>query len=127
MTLFPLVRFRFIALFLGPGKKPYFFMAKTVGSFSQNRDFPCFFPEHKNRRKRGNFTKSVIYRGQKSKKLPWHCVTGTFLDGCFKLTRFSFFSFLFFFSYYYYLCRTLMMALTAVHKVPEYTIKCGAD
>ena len=29
-----------------------------------------FFPEHKNREKRGNFTKSVIYRDQKSKKLP---------------------------------------------------------
>ena len=73
-----------------------------------------FFPEQKNREKRGNFTKSVIYRDQKSKKLPndrhneravvriliengakisdnsalaWHCVTGTFLDGCFKLTN----------------------------------------
>ena len=42
-------------------------MAKTVGSFSQNSDF---FPEHKNREKWGNFTKSVIYRDQKSKKLP---------------------------------------------------------
>ena len=42
-------------------------MAKTVGSFSQNRDF---YSEHKNREKRGNFTKFVIYRDQKSKKLP---------------------------------------------------------
>ena len=47
-------------------------MAKTVGSFNFlktviSRDF---FPEHKNREKRGNFTKSVIYRDQKSKKLP---------------------------------------------------------
>ena len=60
--------------------------------------------------------KSVIYRDQKSKKLPndrhnersvvrifiengaeisdnsvlaWHCATGTFLNGCFKLTRLS--------------------------------------
>ena len=75
-----------------------------------------FFPEHKNREKRGNFTKSVIYCDQKSKKLPndrpneravvriliengteisdnsalaWHCITGIFLDGCFKLTRLS--------------------------------------
>ena len=91
-------------------------MAKTVGSFSRNRDF---FPEHKNREKQGNFTKSVIYSEQKSKKLPydrhneravvriliengaeisdisalaWHCVAGIFLDGCFnmfKLTRLS--------------------------------------
>ena len=73
-----------------------------------------FFPEHRKREKRGNFTKSVIYRDQKSKKIPndrhneravvriliengaeisdisaWHCVTGIFLDGCFKLTRLS--------------------------------------
>ena len=62
---------------------------------------------YENREKRGNFTKSEIYRDQKSKKLPndrhneravvsiliengaeisnnysalaWHCVTGTFL------------------------------------------------
>ena len=88
-------------------------MAKTVGSFSRNRDF---FPEHKNRGKQENFTKSVIYRDQKSKKLPndrhneravvriliengaeisalaWHCVAGIFLDGrfnMFKLTRLS--------------------------------------
>ena len=65
-------------------------------------------------KKGGNFTKSVIYRDQKSKKLPndrhneravvkiliendaeiddnsalaWHCVMGTFLGGSFKLTR----------------------------------------
>ena len=67
-------------------------------------------------KKRENFTKSVIYRDQKSKKFPhdrhneravariliengaeisnksalaWHYVTGTFLDGFFKLTRLS--------------------------------------
>ena len=53
---------------LGPGKKKHdFSWKKTLGSFSQNRDF---FPEHKNREKRGYFTKSMIYRDQKSKKLP---------------------------------------------------------
>ena len=43
-------------------------MAKTVWSFKTviSGDF---FPEHKNREKRWNFTKSVIYRDQKSKKL----------------------------------------------------------
>ena len=29
-----------------------------------------FFPEHKNHDKLGNFTKSVIYRDQKSEKIP---------------------------------------------------------
>ena len=96
-----------------PRKKCNFSMAKTVGSFSQNHDF---FPEHTNRENWGNFTKSVIYRDQKSKKLPndwhneravvriliengaeisensalaWHCTPCTFLDGCFELTRLS--------------------------------------
>ena len=100
--------------FIGrPRKKAWFFMAKTMGSFSRIRDF---FPEDKNHEKQGNFAKSVIYRDQKSKKLPsdrhneravvriliengaeisgnsalaWHCVRGIFLDGCFKLTRLS--------------------------------------
>ena len=70
-----------------------------------------FFPEHKTLKKRRNFTNSVIYHDQKFKKPPndrhnelevariliendvkisnscalaLHCVTGTFLDGCFK-------------------------------------------
>ena len=43
------------------------FHGKNRGVISQNRDF---FLEHKNREKRGNFTKSVIYHDQKSKKLP---------------------------------------------------------
>ena len=85
-------------------------MAKPWGHFLKTVISRGFFPEHKNREKRENFTKSVIYRDQKSKKLPndrhnkravvriliengaeisnnralaWHCVTGTFLDGFF--------------------------------------------
>ena len=45
-------------------------MAKTLGSFSKNRDFPWFLSlTQKKRKKHVNFTKSVVYRDQKSKKL----------------------------------------------------------
>ena len=99
--------------YVGPGKKREFSWQKPWGHFLKTVNFPS---EHKNREKRGNFTKSVIYRDQKSKKLPndrpnepvvvriliengakisehsalaWHCVTGIFLGSCFKLTRLS--------------------------------------
>ena len=101
-------------LCLGPGKKRDFSCQKPWENFLKTVIFHDFFPEHKNREKRGNFTKSVIYRDQKSKKRPndwhneravvrilienrieisdnsalaWHCVTCIFLDRCFKLTR----------------------------------------
>ena len=99
-----------------PWKKTWFFMAKTVGAFSQNCDFPWFLSwTQKPWKRRGNFTKSVIYRDQKSKKLPndrhnervvvriliengseisdniciGMALRPIFLDGCFKLTRLS--------------------------------------
>ena len=102
--------------YVGPGKKRDFSWQKPWGHFLKTVISRNFFPEHKNREKRGNFTKCVIYRDQKSKKLPndrhneravvkisiensaeisehsalaWHCVTGIFLGGCFKLTRLS--------------------------------------
>ena len=67
------------------------FHGKNRGAFSQNRDSCDFFPEHKNREKRGNFTKSLIYRDQKFKKLPndffWMAVLSLlalFYDPCFQ-------------------------------------------
>ena len=42
-------------------------MTKIVWSFSENL---VFFPEHKNHEKRINLAKSVIYRDQKSNKVP---------------------------------------------------------
>ena len=109
--------YAYIWAWLGPGKKRDFSGQKPWGHFLKTAISRDFFPEHKNREKGGNFTKPVIYRDQKSKKLPndrhneravvwiliengaeisdnsalaWHCVTGTFFDGCFKLTRLSF-------------------------------------
>ena len=109
MTILILYFLRFGAIEILTGdfswQKPWGHFLKTVISSD-------FFPEHKNREKRWNFTKSVIYRDQKSKKLPndrqneravvrilieisdnsvlaWHCVTVIILDGCFKLTCLS--------------------------------------
>ena len=42
-------------------------MEKPWGHFLKTVISSDFFPEHKNREKRGNFTKSVIYPDQKSK------------------------------------------------------------
>ena len=97
-----------------PWKKRDFSCQKPWGHFLKTVISRDFFPEHKNREKRDNFTKSMIYCHQKSKKRPndrhneravvriliengteisdnsalaWHCVPCIFLDGCFKLTR----------------------------------------
>ena len=100
-------------LYLGNGKKKRnFSWQKPWGHFLKTVASRDFFTEHKIRENWGNFTKSVIYHDQKSKKLPndrhneraavriliqngteisdnsalaWHCATCTFLDGCFKL------------------------------------------
>ena len=88
------------------------FHGKNRGDFLKTVISRDFFPEHKNREKQGNFTKSVIYHDQKSEKIPkdwhneravvrilikngaeisdnstlaWFCVTGIFLDGCLSL------------------------------------------
>ena len=95
-----------------PWKKTWFFMTKTVGSFSQNRDFPWFLSWTQKPWKTCEFHKIRDLPWPKSQKLPnnrhneravvrigiengaeisdysalaRHCVTGTFLDGCFKL------------------------------------------
>ena len=100
---------------LGPGKKTWFFVAKTVGTFSQNRDFSWFLSWTQKPWKTCEFHKIRDLPWPKSQKLPnnrhneravvriviesgaeisdyysasaWHCVTGTFLDGCFKLFK----------------------------------------
>ena len=56
--------------YVGPGKKRDFSWQKPWGHFLKTVISRDFFPEHKNREKRGNFTKSVIYCDQKSKKAP---------------------------------------------------------
>ena len=53
-----------------PRKKRDFSWQKPWGHFLKPVISCDFFPEQKDREKRGNFTKSVIYRDQKSKKLP---------------------------------------------------------
>ena len=97
-----------------PRKKTWFFMAKTVGIFSQNRDFLWFLSWTQKPWKTCEFHKTYDLQWPKSQKLPnnqyneravvriviengaeisdysalaWHCVTGTFLDGCFKLFK----------------------------------------
>ena len=105
-----------------PRKKTWFLMAKTVGTFSQNRDVPWFLSWTQKPWKTCEFHK-IRYRlpWPKSQKLPnnrhneravvriiengaeisdysalaWHCVTGTFLDGCFKLFKLTRLSLLF--------------------------------
>ena len=53
-------------LTLGPGKKRDFSRQKQWGHFLKTVISRDFFPKHKTRKKRANFTKSVIYRDQRS-------------------------------------------------------------